>query len=260
MSTKNIEVESGTHWHTLTVAESLERLGSGSGGLSSDEAARRLQQVGPNELQAKDHISPWTILLEQFKNVLIIILLLATALSAFLGHGVEAIAITVIVLFAVILGFIQEYRAERAIEALRELAAPSATVIRDGHEERVPARELVPGDLIMLATGDKVPADARVTEAVNLQTVEAPLTGESAPVEKHTDPLHDENLPTGDRRNLAFAGTAVTYGRGRALVVATGMATEFGKIARMLERSEEHTSELQSQSNLVCRLLLEKKK
>src|SRR5687767_7252386 len=186
---KTNEVTSNLPWHTLTVEATFERLKSTREGLSSEEVARRLSQFGPNELQAAGRISPWTILLEQFKNVLIIILLLATALSAFLGHGVEAIAITVIVLFAVILGFVQEYRAERAIEALREMAAPTATVIRDGREQRIPARDLVPGDLVLLATGDKVPADARLTEAVNLQTVEAPLTGESAPVEKHSTAL-----------------------------------------------------------------------
>lgn len=235
-------------WHTLTTEESFESLESSPSGLSSEEVARRQEEFGPNELQAQARVSPWTILLEQFKNVLIIILLLATALSAFLGHGVEAIAITVIVLFAVILGFIQEFRAERAIEALREMAAPSATVIRDGRDQRVPARELVPGDLVVLSTGDKVPADARLTEAVNLQTVEAALTGESAPVEKHSNALPEEALPTGDQRNMAFAGTAVTYGRGRALIVATGMSTEFGKIARMLE--EVDTAKTPLQKNL----------
>jgi Ca2+-transporting ATPase len=157
--------------------------------------------------------------------------LLATALSAFLGHGVEAIAITVIVLFAVILGFIQEYRAERAIEALRQMAAPAATVVLGGCERRMPAREVVPGDVIVLATGDKVPADARLIEAVNLQSVEAALTGESAPVEKHIRTLEDEELPTGDRKTMTYAGTAITYGRGRAIVVSTGMGTEFGGIA-----------------------------
>ena len=129
-----IEAKSSTRWHASTVEETFKRLESSPSGLSSDEAARRLEKFGPNELQAQGRVSPWTILLEQFKNVLIIILLLATALSAFLGHGVEAIAITVIVLFAVVLGFIQEFRAERAIEALREMAAPNATVIRDGRE------------------------------------------------------------------------------------------------------------------------------
>ena len=194
-------------------------------------------------------------MLEQFKNVLIIILLSATALSAFLGHGAEAIAITVIVLFAIVLGFVQEYRAERAIEALRERAAPAATVIRGGRERRVPARELVPGDLILLATGDKVPADVRLVEAFNLQTVEAALTSESAPVEKHTRPLEDAGLPTGDRKNMAYAGTAVTYGRGRAVVAATGVATEFGKIARMLEEVETVRTPLQDNLDRVGKSL-----
>jgi len=252
---KDIDNKSSTSWHTLTVEEIFERLASGPSGLTADEAAKRLQTHGPNELQARSHISPWSILLEQFKNVLIIILLLATALSAFLGHGVEAIAITAIVLFAVILGFIQEYRAERAIEALRELAAPAATVIRDGREERIPARDLVPGDLILLATGDKVPADARLTEAVNLQTVEAPLTGESAPVEKQSKPLPDSQLPAADQRNMTFAGTAVTYGRGRALIVATGMATEFGKIARMLQDVDTAKTPLQKNLDRIGKSL-----
>jgi Ca2+-transporting ATPase len=242
-------------WHSSTVEETFERLESSSSGLSSGEAAKRLKESGSNELQAQGRISPWSILLEQFKNVLIIILLLATALSAFLGHGIEAIAITVIVLFAVILGFIQEFRAERAIEALREMAAPSATVIRDGRDRRIPARDLVPGDLVVLATGDKVPADARLTEAVNLQTVEAALTGESAPVEKHSHALHEESLPTADQRNMAFAGTAVTYGRGRALVVATGMSTEFGKIARMLEKVDTTKTPLQKNLDRIGKSL-----
>jgi Ca2+-transporting ATPase len=253
--TENIDVNSVALWHTLTREVSLERLKSTSDGLSVAEASRRLNQFGPNEIQTSSRVSAWAILLEQFKNVLIIILLVATALSAFLGHGVEAIAITVIVLFAVVLGFLQEYRAERAIEALRELAAPAATVIRDGRERDVSARDLVPGDVILLATGDKVPADARLTEAVNLQTNEASLTGESAPVEKQTGPLDDEQLPIGDRTNMAYAGTLVTYGRGRAIVTATAMNTEFGKIARMLETVETGKTPLQENLDRVGKAL-----
>ena len=244
MSTTNLGSDPASSWHTLTVEQTFDRLKSSLNGLTAADAAARLDEFGPNEVQSAGRISALSILLDQFKNVLIVILLLATALSAFLGHGVEAIAITVIVLFAVLLGFIQEYRAERAIEALREMAAPTATVIRERRENRIPARDLVPGDVILLATGDRVPADARLIESVNLQTVEAPLTGESAPVEKHADPL-SEDLPTGDRKNIAFAGTAATYGRGRALVVATGMATEFGKIARMLQEVETVKTPLQ---------------
>jgi P-type Ca2+ transporter type 2C len=254
-STKNNDVTSSLPWHALTVEATFERLKSTRDGLSSEEAARRLEQFGPNELQASSRVSPWAILLEQFKNVLIVILLVATTLSAFLGHGVEAIAITVIVLFAVVLGFLQEYRAERAIEALRELAAPAATVIRDGRERDVSARDLVPGDVIVLATGDKVPADVRLIEAINLQTNEAPLTGESAPVEKQTRPLESEKLPTGDRTNMAYAGTLVTYGRGRAIVTATAMNTEFGKIARMLETVETGKTPLQKNLDRVGKVL-----
>jgi Ca2+-transporting ATPase len=232
-------------WYLLSVVETLAQLGSTPTGLTAAEAARRLKQYGLNELQAVGRISPWMLLLEQFKNVLIIILLIATALSAFLGRGVEAIAIGVIVIFAVLLGFVQEYRAERAIEALREMAAPTATVLRDDDELEIPARELVPGDVILLHAGDKIPADARLLESINLQVEEAALTGESVPVEKHTTPLANGLLGIGDHKNMAYAGTVVTYGRGRAAVVATGMNTEFGKIAKMLQTVETGKTPLQ---------------
>ncbi len=232
-------------WYALSAEGVVERLGSTSIGLSTQQAVRRLEEVGPNELQETRGRSPSAILLEQFKNVLIIILLAATLLSALLGESIEAIAIAVIVLFAVLLGFAQEYRAERAIEALRRMAAPLATVLRGGRESRVPARDLVPGDLILLRAGDKIPADARLTEAVNLQIEESALTGESVPSEKRTDPLADIELPLGDRRNMAYAGTTATYGRGRGVVVATGMNTEFGAIARMLQTIETAKTPLQ---------------
>ena len=204
-------------WHTLTRDETYEMFNTTPHGLTSVEATKRLQETGPNELQAVRRVSPWEILLEQFKNVLILILLAATAISLFLGHGVESIVIGVIVLFAVLLGFVQEYRAERAIEALRKMAAPTATVLRDGMEVKIPARDLVPGDVILLHTGDRIPADARLLEAVNLQVDEAALTGESVPVEKNIRSLEKHDLPLGDRRNMAYAGTAVTYGRGPRL-------------------------------------------
>jgi Ca2+-transporting ATPase len=254
-STTAIDDSLRSPWHTLTVDVVFARLGSTKDGLSAAEAGKRLDRFGPNELQTSHHVSPWAILLDQFKNVLIIILLCATALSAFLGHGVEAIAITAIVLFAVVLGFLQEYRAERAIEALREMAAPGATVIRNGREREVSASDLVPGDVVLLTTGDKVPADVRLIEAVNLQANEAALTGESAPVEKQTGPLEDEKLPIGDRTNMAYAGTIVTYGRGSAVVTATAMHTEFGKIARMLETVETGRTPLQDNLDRVGKVL-----
>ena len=160
-----------------------------------------------------------------------------------------------IVLFAVVLGFIQEYRAERAIEALKQMAAPTATVLREGVELKIPARELVPGDLILLHTGDRIPADARLVEAINLQVVEAALTGELVAVEKHADALDEEDLSLGDRRNMVYAGTAVTYGRGQAMVVATGMQTEFGKIAQLLETIETGKTPLQENLDKVGTVL-----
>jgi Ca2+-transporting ATPase len=235
-------------WSALTSEAVFAKLNSGPGGLRHSQASERLAEFGPNELQAAKPISPWRILLEQFKNILILILLSATLASAFLGHGIEAIAITVIVLFAVVLGFIQEYRAERAIEALRKMAAPTASVIRDGKEVELPARDLVPGDVFLLRAGDKVPADARLFESVNLQVEEAPLTGESVPIEKHVAPISGETA-IGDRKNMVHAGTAATYGRGRAVVVSTGMNTEFGKIARMIQTIESGKTPLQENLN-----------
>ena len=214
----------------------VQQLGSDvSSGLSVAEAACRLREYGANELKSAHRISPWSILLGQFKNVLIAILLVATLLSVFLGHSAEAMAIALIVLFAVLLGFVQEYRSERALEALRQMAAPTAAVLRDGEEVIIPARDVVPGDIILLRSGDKVPADMRLIEAVNLQTDEAPLTGESVPIEKQTEALADGEWPLAERKNMVYTGTAVTYGRGKGLVVATGMATEFGRTAAMLE-------------------------
>jgi P-type Ca2+ transporter type 2C len=238
-------------WHILTIDAAYELVGSKPNGLTSADAAKRLVEAGPNEIQAAKRISAWEILLEQFKNLLILILLGATVISLFLGHGVESVVIAVIVLFAVLLGFIQEYRAERAIEALRQMAAPTASVFRDEVEVKIPARDLVPGDVIVLHTGDRIPADARLLEAINLQIEEAALTGESVPVEKHIQPLSGDDLPVGDRKNIVYAGTAATYGRGKALVVATGMQTEFGKIAQLLQTVETGRTPLQKNLDRV---------
>jgi len=243
-------------WHTLPVAEVFSRLESGFSGLSKAEALERLVKFGPNELQAMHRILPWKLFLEQFKNVLIIILLLATAISFFLGHGVESVTIFVIVLFAVLLGFVQEYRAERAIEALREMAAPTATVLRDKEEFEIPARELVPGDIVFLRAGDKIPADLRLVETFNLQIEESVLTGESLPVEKSVAPLDKDDLILGDRKNMTYAGTIATYGRGSGVAVATGMDTEFGKIARMLETVETSKTPLQDNLDRLGNVLL----
>jgi Ca2+-transporting ATPase len=239
-------------WHRLDVTNIIHRLGSdGSSGLKQGEAARRLIEHGANELKSAHRISPWNILLAQFKNALIAILLVATALSVFLGHSAEAIAITLIVLFAVLLGFAQEYRSERALEALRQMAAPTATALRDGEEVVIPARDIVIGDVILLRSGDKAPADARLIEAINLQIEEAALTGESLPVEKQTEALGDGEWPVAERKNMVYTGTVITYGRGRGVVVATGMATEFGKTAEMLESVASTKTPLQESLDKV---------
>ena len=242
-------------WHTEPVDAVLLRLQSGPTGLTEEEASERLGRHGPNAIQTASRVSAAALLLEQFKNALIVILLVATVLSAFLGHTVEAIAITVIVLFAVLLGFVQEYRAERAMEALRRMAAPTSTAIRAGREIEIPASQLVPGDIVLLAAGGRIPADLRLLDAINLQVEESALTGESVPVEKQTEPITDPHAPLGDRTNLAYAGTAATYGRGRGIVVATAMGTEFGKIAQMLQTVETRRTPLQQNLDRVGRTL-----
>ncbi|MBF0384321.1 MAG: cation-translocating P-type ATPase [Candidatus Omnitrophica bacterium] len=214
-------------------------------GIDKPEAQNRFALYGPNELTASARVSPWVLFFSQFKNILIQILLSATLLSAFLGHAVESIAIAVIVLFAVILSFVQEYRAERAIEALKRMAAPTANVIRGKEEEKIPARELVPGDIILIKAGDKIPADSRVAQSFNLQVEEAALTGESVAVEKKIDALTSGDLGLGDRNNMVYSGTIVSYGRGRAMVTATGMNTEFGKITGMLQEVKTAKTPLQ---------------
>jgi Ca2+-transporting ATPase len=232
-------------WHRLEVQEVLLHLHATAEGLGSAEAARRLETYGPNELQAFERSSPWHTLAAQFKNVLIVILLLATLVSGLLGHGLEAVVIAVIVLFAVLLGFFQEHRAERALEALREMAAPTGHVLRDGNEAAVPAREIVPGDTVLLRPGDRVPADARLIEAVNLAVDEAALTGESAAVAKSSDRLDATSTGLGDRLNMVYAGTVVTYGRGQGVVTATGMSTEFGRITRLVQTVDAGRTPLQ---------------
>lgn len=233
-------------WHTLTIDNVIKHLDTDiQNGLSDAEAIRRLAANGRNELTAGERVSPWKIFLAQFQNVLMLILIAGIGLSAVLGHTIEAITIGVIVLFSTILGFLQEYRAERAMDALRVMAAPTATVIRNGEEREIEAALLVQGDIILLKAGDRVPADARLIESINLRTEEAPLTGESMPVGKSTDVIADEQAAAGDRLNMTFAGTAATYGRGTAVVTDIGMQTEFGRIAGLLQTLEEQRTPLQ---------------
>src|SRR5216117_3911422 len=246
-------------WHALRAEAVLQRLDSAPLGLTSREASERLSRFGPNELVQTARVSPLRILLSQFVDVLVIVLIIAAIISASLGvlQGqnedlYDAVLIIVIVIMNAILGFVQEYRAERSLEALKSLAAPKAHVLRERGLVAVPSRELVPGDIALLAAGDRVPADARLLEAAGLRLNEASLTGESQPAVKAIEPLPRDSF-VGDRKNMVFMGTAVEGGRGKAVVVETGMATELGKIAGLVQqetkeetRSEEHTSELQS--------------
>jgi len=250
---------SSKSWYTLTLNETFNDLNSDPKGLSNTEAKQRFDQFGANELVQKAGTPPWMLFLEQFKNFLIIILLAAALISgalAVIGEGDlwEPILIVIIVLFAAVLGFVQEYRSEQAMEALKKMTAPTATVIRDGERQEIPARELVPGDIVLLETGDRIPADVRITESVNLKVDEAPLTGESNAVEKSTQALSD-NIPVGDRINMAHMGTTVVYGRGNALVVETGMSTEFGKIAGMLQEVKAPPTPLQISLDRVGKIL-----
>lgn len=232
-------------WHVQEAAAVIQSLDSSEQGLSEAEAESRLSQYGPNELRETRRVSSLKMLLAQLASFLIVILIIAAIVSAAIGEWVEAIAIIIIIILAAVLGFVQEYRAERALEALKNMAAPTASVIRDAMEKQIPAREVVPGDIVVLRTGDRVPADLRILEAMNLRTNESSLTGESVPVEKTATTLPTKGAPISERVNMAFMGTLVTYGRGKAIAVATGMSTEFGKIAHMLEEAETRKTPLQ---------------
>jgi Ca2+-transporting ATPase len=223
----------------------LAELGVTEAGLSVKEAAERLAKFGPNELQEKAKRTPLAMFFDQFKDFMIIVLIGAAVVSGVIGEPVDTIAIVVIVALNALIGFVQEYRAEKAMAALKKMAAPGAVVIRGGHPAPVPAADVVPGDIVVLDAGRVVPADIRLVEAAQLKVEEAALTGESAAVEKETGPLYDEHLPLGDRRNIAYKGTCVSYGRGKGVVFATGMETELGKIAAMLQGEDEVKTPLQ---------------
>ncbi len=224
-------------------------------GLPSIEAARRLATHGPNELVREEGASAWRLLASQFKGAMIWLLLLACLLSVSLGEVADAVAIGTIVVLNALVGFFQEYRAERAVLALRAMSAPRARVLRDGHSVLVPAREVVPGDLLLLEAGDLVAADGRLREAHALKTVEALLTGESAPVEKDTRPTGPET-PLAERLDHVFLGTAVAAGRAVAEVIATGMSTEMGRIAHLLATAETSETPLERQLAGLGRTLL----
>jgi Ca2+-transporting ATPase len=230
-------------WHSKKSEQVLSELKVDQQGLSSEEVKRRLGEYGYNELKEKKRITPLQIFLNQFKDVFVIMLLVATIISFLIGETVDAITIAVIVILNSVVGFIQEYRSEKAMEAMQKLTAPKARVIRDGNETMVDAREIVPGDIVLLEAGDRVPADGRLIETVDLKADEAVLTGESTDVTKNLCVLKDD-APIADRKNSVFMATHMTYGRGKAVITATGMKTEFGKIAELVQTMETEESPL----------------
>ncbi len=214
-------------------------------GLSSIDAARLLIEFGQNKLREKKGKNPIKLFLEQFSSILITILIFAAAISFLLGEVIDAIAIISIVILNAILGFVQEYRAEKSMEALKKIMNPAAKVVRDGKDSIIPASEIVPGDLVILEAGDKVPADGLLLESFSLQSDESALTGESFPVEKGVDTEKNESYPVAERTNRIFMGTAITYGRAKFVVEKTGMTTEIGKIAEMIQESKTTKTPLQ---------------
>jgi len=246
-----------TGWHHLTIAETLDRLDvDASVGLTSTEAAHRIKRTGRNELPAGKGRSVWRILRDQLLAVLVLVLIAAACISMAMGDVGNAWAIIAIVALFVLLGFVQEYRAERAMAALKRMAVPIVRVRRDGIELEIEAAELVPGDIVLLETGNLVPADCRIFESANLHCRESALTGESEPVAKETAPLEEgKALPLGDRRNMVYMGTMVNHGRGCAVVTATGLNTELGRIAGMLQSVEEGMTPLQKRLDHLGRVL-----
>jgi len=234
------------NWYAQTIQQVCDTLQvTPNFGLTETEIEQRKLIYGPNELIERGLKSPWLILWEQLTAVMVVILIIAALVSALLGDYKDAIAILAIVILNAILGFTQEYRAEKAMAALKKMAVPTVKVRRDGRVQEISARNLVPGDIILLESGNSVPADARLIESINLRTQEAALTGESEPVEKTARTLNGENLPLGDRLNILYMGTIVTYGRGEAVVTEIGMGTEFGNIAEMIQAVEREPTPLQ---------------
>lgn len=242
-------------WHALEAEEVLKILESRKEGLTEAEARERLTKYGPNEIKKEKATPLWKIFVRQFKSILIMLLLVATAFSFLVGEALDAVVILVIVVASASFGFIQEYRSEKAVQLLKKLAAPVATIVREGKERMVSSSNIVPGDIVVLHAGDRVPADLRLLEVFNLKIDESSLTGESMPVEKKTDPVSPDKI-INDRTNMAFSGTVVTYGRGLGVAVATGMNTEFGKIASIVQAEEKTETPLERRINAFSKWLV----
>jgi Ca2+-transporting ATPase len=244
-------------WHTLAPDEALARCNTPRAtGLSAEEVSRRRARYGPNQLAERRSTPAWRLALDQFTDFMVLVLIAATGVSFALGETGDALTILAIVVMNAILGFVQEYRAERSVEALRELTAPEAQVLRDGRFTTVDARDVVPGDVVVLEAGDRVPADVRLLESWAMAVNESPLTGESTPVGKRAEAVLAADVPVGDRTNMAFLGTALTRGRGVGVVVATGMDTEMGRIAHLMAEAPTERTPLQQRLEHLGRVLV----
>ena len=247
----------GDAWHSQSAEDVLAQLVSTADGLSSQEAAQRLATNGPNELKAGKSVSPLQTFLGQFKSLIVWILIAAGVISGLLGEVVDCIAILAIVVLNAAIGFYQEFKAEKSIAALKKLTAPQAKVLRDGQVSSIPASGIVDGDILVLEAGDLIASDARLLKAASLRCIESALTGESDAVAKQAVTLEQTDVPLGDRENMVFMGTSVTAGTGRAVIVATAMNTELGRIAGLMEEaSSEQKTPLQQKLDSFGRVLV----
>ena len=242
------------NWHSIDAEEALKLQGVSEEGLTSAQAKERLAETGPNSLEVEEGAGPLMMLISQVNNPLIYLLAGAAALSLFVGHAIDAAVIAGVIVLNTLLGFFQEWRAEGAIDALRRMTSPHARVIRDGSTKEIDASEVVPGDILILETGNRVAATARVTWSEELEVDESALTGESLPVGKSTDTL-EQDIPLADQKNIVHMSTSVTGGRGRALVVATGMNTQIGRIAAEVRTTGREDTPLQKKMNRLSTVL-----
>jgi len=245
------------NWHQWSGDELLEQFGvTREQGLTQEEAARRQEQYGVNELAEGQRISPWLLFLNQFKDFMMLILMGATLISGILGEYLDAVTIIAIIVLNGVLGFVQEFRAERSLRALKQLSAPHANVLREGVVRHIPAKDLVPGDIVILENGDRIPADIRWLSANSLDVEESALTGESHPVGKHAETIREADVPLGDQKNIGFMGTMITRGSGRGLVIRTGMDTEMGKIADLIQNTDTQETPLQRRLEQLGKILI----
>ncbi|WP_410768167.1 calcium-translocating P-type ATPase, SERCA-type [Fontibacillus sp. BL9] len=245
------------NWHQWSGDELLERFGvTREQGLTQEEAARRREQYGWNELSEGQRVSPLLLFLNQFKDFMMLVLMGATLISGILGEYLDAVTIIAIIVLNGVLGFVQEFRAERSLRALKELSAPHANVLRDGVVRHIPAKELVPGDIVALESGDRIPADIRWLVTHSLDVEESALTGESHPVGKHAGAIHEAEVPLGDQKNIGFMGTMITRGSGRGIVIRSGMDTEMGKIADLIQNTDSQETPLQRRLEQLGKILI----